>query len=148
VVSAATDIPAMKIHVDRIPEDGLTDHAVYDPAGLNLERDDIYLREPFEVEAAITKVYGELVVRAHIRCPLAMACARCLEEFTVTQESEAVFTYKVAPNDVVDITDDVRQEIMLGYPIVPICQPECKGLCIQCGQNLNDAICLHKSQEV
>ena len=45
--------------------------------------------------------------------------------------------------DVVDITDDVRQEIMLAYPMIPVCRPDCKGLCSVCGQNLNAGPCQH-----
>jgi uncharacterized protein len=50
----------------------------------------------------------------------------------------------VAPTDVVDITDDIRQEIILAYPMIPICQQNCKGLCPVCGQNLNQEILPHK----
>jgi len=137
----------MKIHVNRIPAEGLQEHATYDPAPLDMEREDIQLREPFEVDAFVTKTESELVVKADIRCPLLMTCARCLEDFSSSVDTDAIFHYKVKPADVVDITDDVRQEILLGYPMFPICQPDCKGLCTTCGQNLNVARCNHDTAE-
>ncbi len=139
----ATEETLMKIHVSQIPPEGLQTHATYHPASLDMERDDVHLIEPFEMDAFITKVDGELVVKADIRCPLRCACARCLEEFDSTVRANALLSYSVQPTDVVDITNDIRQEIILAYPMFPACQPGCKGLCSQCGQNLNQGTCSH-----
>lgn len=134
----------MKIYVNRIPEEGCKEHATYDPATLDMERVDIHLREPFKVNAFMTKADKELVVNADIQCPLHMTCARCLNEFVSTLHTDAIFNYKVNPTDVVDITEDVRQEIVLAYPMIPVCRPDCKGLCRYCGENLNVALCRHQ----
>ena len=133
----------MKIHVNRVPEEGLREHATYHPAALDMERDDVRLPQPFEVDAFLTKAERELVVQADIRCPLHLVCARCLEEFDSAVATKALFNYTVQSTDVVDITDDVRQEIMLAYPMFPVCRPDCKGLCSACGQNLNVGSCSH-----
>ena len=133
----------MKIHVSRIPPEGLQDHATYNPAPLDMERPDIHVTRPVEVEAFMTMAERELVVKADIRCPLRLSCARCLEEFEQTVTADALFNYAVQPADVVDITDDVRQEIILAYPMIPLCRPDCKGLCSACGQNLNRGACAH-----
>ena len=133
----------MKIHVNHVPEEGLTQHAAYDPIALDMDRDDIHLREPFKVDAVIMRADHELVVNATIRCPASSTCARCLSEFTLTLTPAALFSYTVQPTDVVDITDDVRQEVILAYPIRPLCRPDCKGLCRVCGQNVNERACSH-----
>lgn len=133
----------MKINVSRVPEEGLTEHATYDPSGMDMERLDIHLKEPFEVDAKIALADKELVVQTQIKAPVVYSCARCLDEFPATVQTQQLFSYRVAPTDVVDITDDVRQEIILAYPMFPICQPDCKGLCTTCGQNLNHALCAH-----
>ena len=134
----------MKIYVNQVPETGLRNHAVYDPTTLDMDRDDIQLLEPFEVEAFVTKVDQELVVNAAIRCPLRLTCARCLEQFASVVTTDALLSYKVQPTDVVDMTEDVRQEIILAYPVRPVCRPTCRGLCVSCGQNLNVASCPHE----
>ena len=137
----------MKIHVSQVPQKGVTERISYDPSSLDMDRDDVSIREPFDVEAAIANVGGQLVVRAAIRASLTMTCARCLTEFTVAVTPKGTFSYTVGPNDVVDITNDVRQEIILAYPIVPHCRPDCKGLCATCGQNLNEKTCGHSAVE-
>ncbi len=133
----------MKIHVNQVPAEGLRDRVTYDPTTMDMDRADIHPTDPCQVEAFIVKADQELVVNADIRAPLQMTCARCLEGFVSTVTTDAVFSYKVHPTDVVDITEDVRQEIILAYPMVPICQPGCKGLCSACGQNLNLGVCSH-----
>ncbi len=136
----------MKIHVNHIPEEGCKEHAAYDPSKLDMERMDIHLPEPFTVDAFLTMADKELVVNADIRCPLHMTCGRCLEKFVLNLHTDAIFSYKVDPTDVVDITEDVRQEIFLAYPMIPVCRPDCKGLCRYCGQNLNVASCSHQTK--
>ena len=135
----------MKIQVSRIPEEGLNEHAVYDPSTLDMDRQDIHLKEPFEVDAVVSKTDDELLVKVDIECQMRMECARCLEEFESVLHTDAFFNYQVKPSDVVDITDDVRQEIILGYPMIPVCRPDCRGLCRVCGHNLNHGDCAHKA---
>lgn len=133
----------MKINVNRIPPEGLHEEASYDPAPLDMGRQDITLKEPFAVKAFIIKADPEVVVNADIRCPLHLTCARCLVEFDATVTPQAVFSYEAEPTDVIDITEDVRQEIILAYPMIPVCRPDCKGLCRVCGQNRNERLCAH-----
>ncbi len=133
----------MKIQVNRVPAEGVKEHAVYDPAALDMEREDIRPTGPFDVDAQITLVDKELVVIADIHCAVHMTCARCLEAFEAPVGPRAIFSYSVEPDDLVDITEDVRQEIILAYPMVPVCRADCKGLCATCGQNLNERACGH-----
>lgn len=142
-VTATSEHPTMKIYVNRIPEEGLQERATYNPSTMDMERDDIHLRRPYEVNARITKIERELVVSAQITCQIELTCARCLEEFPQTIHPHGVFSYPVGATDVVDITEDIRQEVILAYPMIPVCRQDCKGLCSACGQNLNLATCRH-----
>lgn len=40
-----------------------------------------------------------------------------------------------------DITDDIRQAILLAVPLKLICRDDCRGLCPHCGTNWNTAMC-------
>ena len=40
-----------------------------------------------------------------------------------------------------DLTDDVREDILLSLPLKFLCQEDCRGLCPHCGQNLNEGTC-------
>ena len=74
----------MNIHVNQIPAEGRRDHASYDPRSMDMERSDVHLDQPFEVDAFIVLADEELVVNANIRCPLRLDCARCLEAYDTT----------------------------------------------------------------
>lgn len=39
------------------------------------------------------------------------------------------------------LEDVVREQVLLSLPARTLCQPDCKGLCQRCGQNLNQARC-------
>jgi uncharacterized protein len=131
----------MKIHVSRVPFEGLQQTAQCDPRALDLERLDLRIMQPVTINASIMKAEHELVVQAEMHGELEVDCGRCLLTFTMPLQTRGIFTYEVGPTDVVDITDDVRQEIMLAYPMIPVCTPQCKGLCRRCGQNLNEQPC-------
>lgn len=132
---------AMKIHVSRVPFEGLHETASYDPAEMDLARFDVRPNAPIALSCFVTKADRELVVQATLQYQLQMRCAKCLEEFASPVTTSATFSYPVAPADVVDIRDDLRQEIILSYPMIPVCQSSCLGLCPQCGQNRNHGLC-------
>lgn len=131
----------MKIHVHQVPFEGLQQERTYDPAEMDLDRFDVHPTHPVRLSCFIAKVDRELVVRATLQYALQMACARCLEPFVSPMTAKATLSYQVDPTDVVDITDDLRQEIILSYPMAPVCQSGCRGLCPQCGQNRNQSLC-------
>ncbi len=131
----------MKIHVNRIPVDGLREESMYDPKILDMTRADIQVEDPIRVAAFIIKAKREIVVQADIHCALKLCCARCLRAFEQPLHTSATLNYQVLPTDVVDITEDIRQEIILAYPMIPVCRQDCRGLCPHCGQNRNDGAC-------
>ena len=50
-------------------------------------------------------------------------------------------------NLTIDLTEMVRQELILHFPLIPLCSKSCKGLCSSCGKNLNKAKCKCKKPE-
>lgn len=80
-------------------------------------------------------------------------CARCLEtiQLPITLQLDDLFYYPphttppgefaVGEDSFIDLAPLVRQLSMLETPMQPICRPDCKGLCVECGQNLNEADC-------
>lgn len=91
-----------------------------------------------------------------------LTCARCLEEFAapmgVTFEEEyrpvidiatglpadlppSDTAFQISANHTVDLTEAIRQQLLLGMEIIPVCRTDCKGLCPTCGTNLNTDPC-------
>ena len=49
--------------------------------------------------------------------------------------------FTINENNVLDLTDAVRQYALMAIPIKPLCHQDCAGLCPACGANLNKAPC-------
>lgn len=65
------------------------------------------------------------------------------EELAKIHEEKALHGKSHATTDMesVDLTEDVREAMILAFPVYPVCRSECKGLCDRCGKNLNEATC-------
>jgi uncharacterized protein len=50
--------------------------------------------------------------------------------------------------DVIDLTEILREQIILALPMYPRCSTDCKGLCPVCGVNLNQEACDCQRDEV
>ena len=48
---------------------------------------------------------------------------------------------EVYENQQIDLTQSVRDGILLAVPVICLCKENCKGICSQCGKNLNQGFC-------
>jgi uncharacterized protein len=48
----------------------------------------------------------------------------------------------------IDLTPLIREHMILAMPITPICKPDCKGLCSECGTDLNTDPCGHVPDKI
>ena len=85
---------------------------------------------------------ADLVVTGSASVPLATVCARCLDDIRVPISVKGLcFHFEKVRDLEVDLTDDVREELLLAIPSCFYCSPDCKGICPVCGTNLNHASC-------
>jgi uncharacterized protein len=78
-------------------------------------------------------------------------CTRCLDEthihlslpieelFVSPPTPDAEFT--VPESGILDLAPLVREEVIVQTPISVLCRPDCKGICLTCGKNLNERPC-------
>lgn len=128
----------MIIYVNQIPEEGKYIETNYDPSQMDIQRDDIKSIEGLSLSGYITRCGQELILTGSIDCNIEFICARCLEPFFYPVSKKVNFTHHIEGANIIDITDDVRHELLLEYPISSICTLNCKGLCKVCGKNLNE----------
>ena len=85
---------------------------------------------------------ADLIVTGTASVPLATVCARCLDDIRVTiSVKDLCFHFEKVRDLEVDLTDDVREELLLAVPSCFYCSTDCKGICPMCGANLNHASC-------
>jgi len=78
-----------------------------------------------------------------------LECVRCLKAFDLPLRSEFsdLFAFDkrsmteselLIPDDGnIDLEPLVREYLLIEVPISPVCRPDCKGLCEECGDDLN-----------
>lgn len=114
------------------------------------------------VAELVSKGAGEYLVDGTLDGTLEVPCSRCLEPFALPLSTRVdVRLLPVAKlagsdeheirdddlsiefyeNDVLDVAALVREQCYLALPMKPLCRPDCKGLCQQCGSNLNVTTC-------
>ena len=49
--------------------------------------------------------------------------------------------FTIDEQHILDLSEAIRQGILLVMPMKPLCREDCAGLCPQCGQNLNEKVC-------
>lgn len=92
---------------------------------------------------SVERVQQRLLVRGSVHAQVELRCVRCQERVIGQVEDKAVsLCLKLAPNqEFVDLTNDIREAIIVALPPYPVCGPDCRGLCSQCGANLNRITC-------
>jgi uncharacterized protein len=134
----------MIIHIPRISEDG-SRFTGEEPAGiLDLANNRLVRVEgPIQYDLFAQVVSHELIVNGSLKVRLAVECDRCAEFFsTSAEDSSFLRAYALSEGtETVDLTEDIREDILVNLPPFPLCSPDCKGLCQQCGKNLNAGPC-------
>jgi len=104
----------------------------------------------------VTRTPQGLLVQVKMRASSLINCARCLEDFDQLLDIDFSDLYAFDHRSVTDsgliLPDNghinlaplVREFMLLEVPINPICRSDCRGLCLECGANLNIAPCDHQ----
>ena len=132
----------MKIDINKILLEGLTLEEEINPSALDLETDIVKFLEPIKIRAEVSKITNAVTVNLSLSGSIHLNCSRCLREFNVALKKNLRLNYHVDRTEpIIDLDQDIKEEIILDYPIKPLCNPDCKGLCPKCGKNLNEGGC-------
>ncbi|MGB8859056.1 MAG: DUF177 domain-containing protein [Ilumatobacteraceae bacterium] len=121
----------------------LAEMEVVDPARF---ADDAHVSVRLHLEA----LNDGIVVDGELSVPWHGVCRRCLTDTGGIQISEVHELYQRTltdpeafeiVGDQLDLRDVVRELVLLDVPSTPLCRPDCAGLCLGCGANLNEGTC-------
>src|ERR1700752_2060730 len=120
--------------------------------------DDLELRN-FEGSVHIGRTPQGLIVQGKFSGDTKLECVRCLNEFVFALNWEITELYAfnkksvseselLVPDDAhIDLAPLLREYALLEVPINPLHHRDCKGLCIECGQDLTVRDCGHSQVE-
>lgn len=119
------------------------------PDGIGIDVIGVPPGSPIDLELRLESVVEGVLVTGTAEVLLRGECARCLEEINdrALIDIQELFLYpgkelddaeaSRLEGDLIDLEPVLRDAVVLDLPFMPLCQPQCAGLCPQCGANLN-----------
>jgi uncharacterized protein len=122
-------------------------------------------------DLTVAREFGHMRVTGRITAPLALSCSRCLADFssfvdtsfTIFFRKESAITASdedelelgemdllssVYTGDEIDLTHEIEEQVAMEIPLKPLCNDSCKGLCHECGIDLNASSCSCRKEPV
>lgn len=109
---------------------------------------------PIEIHGDLHGLSGSAELTLTVRYTVSMPCDRCGAQTTRTYdrqfphlvvrelaEEEDDGDYVVTEDDRLDLSELVREDVLLDLPTKYLCREDCRGLCPKCGRNLNEGDC-------
>lgn len=133
----------MEIDIRQLPDNQIVSLSeVIAPKDLDLDVEGISCISPVEIKADIIKIQDAVDIKVEVNAKALMRCSLCLSDSEFIVKKNFRLDYPIEKQEpVIDITEDIRQEVILDYPMKPLCKVSCKGLCSKCGKNLNEGPC-------
>ena len=116
-----------------------------------------------ELTVQLEGVSEGTLVTATAAGPLTGECARCLEPFSsqigvtfqelfvreeaAAETDDAEDSYQLDGSGLLDLEPALRDAIVLDLPLSPLCEPDCRGLCAECGVRLAEAGPGHRHEQ-
>ena len=140
---------------------------VFQPADLPGGDEEYRVTAPVDLRMVIHKDQDRFRLVGTVKTELELVCSRCLEPFRLPVDRAFDLRFlpagtdepktddgdeeiEVEDDDVsltfyrdeqIDLIELLREQFYLALPMKPLCTPDCKGICPQCGTNRNTAPC-------
>jgi uncharacterized protein len=135
----------------------------FTPADFDPQDEDYRVAAPVELSMDIERVGTDAFrVKGRAVTRVEMQCGRCLDSFEMPVDTSFELRYvpaidaeteperEIAEDDLttafyregsLDVIEMLREQFQLALPMKPLCSEACRGLCPQCGGNLNSTDC-------
>ena len=147
----------MRFRIDTIPEEGKHVEATISPTQITVDVPGYTIDSPLVFSGRLTRSAQNVYVRGNLSGAVSAQCGRCLETFEMPldldmdiafspqreQLDQEVEIFEHDANlahyeaDSIDLLPEIRDLFLVNLPIRPVCRSDCKGLCSQCGADLN-----------
>jgi uncharacterized protein len=127
----------------------------------SLDREPLVELSPVRFTGEVSRIEGGFRLDGEISYRGRLECSRCLVAYPFDEEEHFSLTLyqrsPAAPGEIalgksdldayfyeeptVAVVPIVEERIQLAVPMKPLCSPECRGLCPQCGAELNSGPC-------
>ena len=134
----------------------------YAPGSADYHSAEIKQTEPLEVTATAELLEGQIRITGELETKIELVCARCLEPVIEDVHRAFDLFYRPVTKDLkpkedrlkdddteigffegegLFLADVLKEQVLLALPLKVICRGDCRGLCPNCGVNLNHEEC-------
>jgi uncharacterized protein len=159
----------MRIELDKLGKNGSAFAHAYQPEELAIDEEGVRLVRPPALKARIDRDGDQVRLKGSITAEAEVECDRCLKPIRIPVDAEFDVGYvpvtdysadetpelheedlnvSVFDEEMIDIDDLAREQVLLAMPLRSLCREDCKGLCPVCGINKNVQACQCESTEV
>ena len=134
----------LKINRFHVPEAGMYLDSRVEADFLDLpvsDREIAYSGLENKVHLTMLDNLQTLVVRGEGELEMTCHCDRCHSKYTEYLPVEDICHVIENCPDIIDLTEAIREDILLSFPQHYLCGDDCLGLCPGCGKNLNRENC-------
>jgi len=134
------------------------------PASIGLDLIGVPDGAPLDLDLRLESVSEGVLVTGTVTAPLTGQCGRCLDPITdelavdvvelfayahsTTDETAEQDEVRRVDGELIDVEPVVREAVVLGLPLTPLCRPDCAGLCPDCGERLDDLPAGHSHETI
>ncbi len=112
------------------------------------------------------KIISDFEVKGRFTTEIKITCSRCLKVYNTALEADFYLVFsKENPEEVdnsdnegielsafdtqlilfhgeeIDLEEAIQDQVVMAFPIKPLCTEDCSGLCVKCGNDLNNKEC-------
>lgn len=152
----------MYIAVKELEKHKLTISQWFAPGMIDYRTRDFRQLRPLATEAVAELEGSEIHLAGHLETELELLCARCLEPVARAIEADFDLRYRpvaeIAHEEEISLSEDdtkigfyaggglfladiLAEQVHLALPMKILCREDCRGLCPECGANLNLGVC-------
>lgn len=122
----------------------------------------IEFASPVKFDLVIESADEDVLVKGHLKVELKLICGRCAKPFVskLELETKEIFYRSshirdedeseefMVEDEKIDVGRLAEQSLILSLPMKIVCSDDCKGLCANCGINLNEGDCGCKTEHL
>ena len=133
-----------------------------EPGSVGITPEELGVDGPLRLSLDLDRRGDEIWIRGKVQLVALQQCSRCLRDFSESLDLEFdVFCAKVRSINavgakavdevdegvhfhdgrVLSIDAEIREAVILGIPMKPLCRETCAGLCPRCGEDRNEGPC-------
>jgi uncharacterized protein len=152
----------LSVDLHSISPEGVSRRFSSPATALGIDEADAMIVHPLTIACQFVRINREVVVQGTLRSAVRLSCSRCAEEFVLPLTLALKAIYLPVPDlsseqvreleddltdvysyteSVIDLSELVRDKLLLAMPLQPYCMAGCKGLCPACGVNRNMVRC-------